>query len=261
MLEARTRVGGRVRTVDAPFTDGLHAESGGESIDDNHDQIQALIARFGLHTDRRLANRDANGLAYYRGRRAPAAKFLTGDPAVFADYNRFYDESAKLARGIDPEHPERASNAEQLDRRSLADFIDGLHLDPRARFIVDSAETGEYANDPSNVSLLFYAQQEAVVVDVPDSAVETMRIAGGNSMLTRAMAAELGDAVVLGVPVRSVDRGHDFVTVARGIGTTPARSSSLRCRRRHCVGSGSRPRCRRLPQRWCAASTSGPRPR
>jgi monoamine oxidase len=216
VLEARTRVGGRVRTVYAPFTDGLHAESGGESIDDNHDQIQAMVARFGLHTDRRLANRDANGVAYYRGRRTPAASFLTGDPAVYADYNRFYDESAKLADGIDPEHPERATNAAELDRRSLADFMDSLHLDPRARFIVQSAETGEYATDPAHLSLLFYAQQEAVVAGVPDSAVETMRIHGGNSTLVHAMAAELGDTVVLGAPVRAVERGGDFVTVRAG---------------------------------------------
>ncbi len=215
VLEARHRVGGRVRTVHAPFTDGLHAESGGESIDDNHDSIQALVTGFGLRTERRPANRDATSTAYYRGRATPAARFLAG-PGVLDDYNRFYAESAKLAAGIDPEHPERAKNAERLDRRSLGDFIAGLHLVPRARFVVETAATGEYAADPRNVSMLFYAQQEAIVADVPDSAAETMRIQGGNSTLVHAMAAELGDAVVLGAPVRAVERGRDFVTVHAG---------------------------------------------
>lgn len=215
VLEARHRVGGRVRTVYEPFTDGLHAESGGESIDDNHDRIQALVARFGLHTDRRLANRDATATAYYRGRKALAGEFL-GAAGVADDYNRFYEESARLGEGIDPEHPDRAANAERLDGQSLADFIRGLRLDPRARFVVETAERGEYAADARDVSLLFHAQQEAVVADVPDSAVETMRIHGGNSALVRAMAAELGDAVVLGAPVRSVHRGPDVVTVQAG---------------------------------------------
>ncbi len=215
VLEARHRVGGRVRTVYSPFSDGLLAESGGESIDDNHAQIQALIARFGLHTDRRLANPESTATAYYRGRATPAAKLLT-EPGVLEDYDRFYDESDKLARGIDPEHPERAKNAARLDGRSLSDFIDDLHLVPRARFIVETEQLGEYATEPRNVSLLFYAQQEAIVADVPESAVETMRIHGGNSRLVRAMATELGDAVVLGVPVRAVHRGREFVTVEAG---------------------------------------------
>ena len=139
VLEARRRVGGRVRTVYSPFTDGLHAESGGESIDDNHDQIQALIARFGLRTDRRLPNRDATATAYYRGRTIPAASFLA-DPAVLEDYDRFYDESAKLARGIDPEHPERreehdgARRAEpgRLHRRSAPHATRAVHRRERA---------------------------------------------------------------------------------------------------------------------------------
>ena len=45
----------RAHGVTTPFTGGLHAEGGGESIDDNHDRIQALITRFGLQTERRLA--------------------------------------------------------------------------------------------------------------------------------------------------------------------------------------------------------------
>ncbi|MGZ4688747.1 MAG: flavin monoamine oxidase family protein [Acidimicrobiia bacterium] len=216
VLEARRRVGGRVRTVYAPFSEGLHAESGGESIDDNHDRIQALVARFGLQTERRLENRDATATVRYRGRTTPAAKFLAGDRAVLEDYNRFYTESDKLAAGIDPEHPERARNAERLDRRSLADFIAGLHLDPRARFLVETAETGEYASDPGDVSLLFYAQQAAIANDVSDAASETMRISGGNSRLTQAMAAELGSAVVLGAPVRSIRQTRDLVIASAG---------------------------------------------
>ncbi len=38
VLEARDRVGGRVHTLYDPFSPGLHAEAGGESIDDNHDR-------------------------------------------------------------------------------------------------------------------------------------------------------------------------------------------------------------------------------
>jgi monoamine oxidase len=36
VLEARNRVGGRVWTVRSPFSDGQHAEAGGEYIDTGH---------------------------------------------------------------------------------------------------------------------------------------------------------------------------------------------------------------------------------
>src|SRR5262245_24233441 len=42
VLEARDRVGGRVHTLYEPFSPGMHAEAGGESIDDNHDRLLAL---------------------------------------------------------------------------------------------------------------------------------------------------------------------------------------------------------------------------
>ena len=214
VLEARDRVGGRVHTFTEPFTDGLHAEGGGESIDDNHDHIQALISKYGLTTERRLADRETTATIFRRGRRAPAATFAAGRGGdVLADYDRFSTETAKLGEGIDPEHPERSPGAEQLDARSLADFIDDLHLVAEARFLAVAAETGEYATDPSDVSLLFHAQQAAVVADVPDSAVETMRIHGGNSRLPESMAAALGDALVVGSPVHRVERDGDLVTV------------------------------------------------
>lgn len=56
VLEARERVGGRVLTLrgtDAggPFSAGLHAEAGGESIDDDHHDLLALLDRFSIPTD------------------------------------------------------------------------------------------------------------------------------------------------------------------------------------------------------------------
>ena len=184
VLEARARVGGRVLTVRDRFHDGLHAEAGGESIDDNHHALLALIEKVGLHTEQRLADRETTATTFVRGRRRPAAAFVAARHGrVLADYNRYYDAVDRLGEGIDPDHPERASHATRLDRRSLAEFIDGLHLVPEARFLVALSETSEYATEPRNLSLLFVAQQSAVVANVPDTAVETMRISGGNDGL------------------------------------------------------------------------------
>jgi monoamine oxidase len=219
VLEARHRVGGRAHTIRAPFTGGLHAEAGGESIDDNHTAIRALLTRFGLATAARRADRETTATTFVRGRRRPAAAYVTGRGGrVLADYDRYYDAVDRLGVDIDPEHPDRAANAERLDRRSLASFIDDLHLVPEARLLVEIAETSEYATEPRHLSLLFVAQQSAVVQHVPDGAVETMRVAGGSDALPRAMAAALGPAVRLGAEVRRIAAHGDHVTVSTSTG-------------------------------------------
>jgi len=217
VLEARDRVGGRVHTLYDPFTTGLHAEAGGESIDDNHDQLQAMVARFGLQTEKRPPNKLLESVTYYRGQRAPVTTFLARrDGAVLADYLRFGDALAELSAGIDPEHPERAANAEELDRRTLNGFIHSLHLVPEAEFLVRLQNRAEYNAEPGELSMLFVAQQTAVVADVPLSASETMRISGGNSLLAEAMAAALGNRIRLSSPVTRVEYDENGVRVYTG---------------------------------------------
>ena len=48
LVEASSRPGGRVRTL--TFPDGRWVEAGGEWIDTSHEQVHALLARFGLQT-------------------------------------------------------------------------------------------------------------------------------------------------------------------------------------------------------------------
>jgi monoamine oxidase len=217
VLEARDRVGGRVHTLYDPFSGGLHAEAGGESIDDNHDRIQALVARFGLTTERRPPNKLLEAVTYYRHRRSPIASFLAGrDGAVVSDYLRFSDALEASAAGVDPEHPERAPNAGELDRQTLDEFIRRQRLVPEAEFLVRLQNRAEYNTEPAGLSMLFVAQQTAVLAGVPDTASETMRITGGNSRLPEAMAAALGDRIRLGTPVTRVEHDTGGVRVHAG---------------------------------------------
>ncbi|HKP37289.1 MAG TPA: FAD-dependent oxidoreductase [Pyrinomonadaceae bacterium] len=48
ILEARTRPGGRVRTLREPFSDGLYAEAGAARIRDNHDLTLKYVKLFGV---------------------------------------------------------------------------------------------------------------------------------------------------------------------------------------------------------------------
>jgi monoamine oxidase len=214
VLEARNRVGGRVHTLRDPFTGGLHAEGGGESIDDNHGSIRALVKRFGLSLENRPKNKQLDGAVYYQGVRYKTSDFALKDSATAAAYTDFTSALGTLAAGLDPEHPEAFAKAKELDAQSLGDFITSRNLPPRADLLVRVANRGEYNVDPSGLSMLFLAQQIAVAAGISDDAVETMRIAGGNSLLPEAMAESLGDRVILRAPVTRVEEQNSGVHVS-----------------------------------------------
>lgn len=231
VLEARDRVGGRVHTVrDEAFTQGLHAEAGGESIDADHEDLLELLARFDLHTEARPENKIVDGLTSWRGVRARTGDFITRrDGEVAAEYERYYAALDDLAGDLDPLHPDRDPRAAELDARSLADFVDELDLLPEARFLVDADNRGEFNAEAAEVSLLFVAQQWAVGTDIADAGVEAMRVRGGNDRLPTAMAEELGERVVLRSPITRVAHQRSRVTVTAGGRRHTARWLVLAC--------------------------------
>jgi monoamine oxidase len=227
VLEARSRVGGRVHTLHGgaegvPLARGLRAEAGGESIDESHTELLRMLRRFGIATERRpgsTSDRVGRGRAHRSGVTTSFADLLAGrGGAVFADYRRVGDELSRLVEShrVDAEHPEAADAAAELDRQSFAEWIDSLVLVPEARFVVEQANTSLYNAELRDLSLLFVLQQVAATAGIPAAASETMRVAGGNASLPHAIAAELGPAVVLDAPVTAVRRRHDVVGVTAG---------------------------------------------
>lgn len=209
VLEARDRVGGRVHTLYAPFSDGLHAEAGGESIDEGHHALLAMIRRFGLTTERRAPQKPYDAIVYWRGFRHRLPVFLARHGAtVLADVLRFSDAEAALGTGIDPAHPERAANAAQLDAMPFDAFVRSQRLVPEADFIVRLQSRSLYNCELTELSTLFVAQQaaqSALEEKTPvDSLLltETRRIRGGNARLPNAMARSLGRRVRHGAVTR-----------------------------------------------------------
>ena len=227
VVEARDRVGGRVHTLYTPFSAGLHAEAGGESIDDNHDRIQALVARFGLETERRPPDKLLESVTYYRrsglrSRQFPAVATATSCATTSASATR----STRSREGIDPEHPERSprrrrARSAEPRRRSSARCVSCRKPSSSSGSRTAPSTTPRRAE----LSMLFVAQQTAVLAGVPDSASETMRISGGNSRLPEAMAAALGDRVRLNAPVTRIE--HDAGGVRVHAGGEPIEAAHL----------------------------------
>jgi len=219
VLEARNRVGGRVHTLYRPFTDGLHVEAGGESIDSNHVQIQAMARHYGLALAHRPADKLDDAAFYLGGRRSLLQNMVATDPSGLAGYVAFGNALITMAGDLDPAHPELAPSADLWDGQSLQDFAATRQLDANAELLVQSDYRGNYNAQLDQVSLLFVLQQSVVDAALPESGVEIMRIASGNSALPEAMARDLGSAVRLDSPVTRVEQHPWGVRVSTGSGT------------------------------------------
>jgi monoamine oxidase len=207
VLEARERVGGRVFTV--RFPNGQHAEAGGEYIDAIHTVMRRYVRHFDLALeDVRAQGSDLPAAAYYNGHRGRFDSFFdTEMQREAARFDNYMDSVAKSISARDP-------RGELLDRSSAADVLDGLRLGPAARELVTHATIrDDYTVEPARLSALFVAQGYKLTADLPDSGVEAFRIRGGNDLLPRRFARELGSAIHLRAPVTRVTRLSNGVRV------------------------------------------------
>lgn len=221
LLEARERVGGRVYTIHDGFAQGQHAEAGGEFIDGVHSQMFRYIERFGLEVEEvGTGLDDYDALVYWDGLR-----FLYEDLdeeagwAVTEEMDRYWRALEELGEEL---VEATAAEKQELDQQSVADLMDDLELEPEARALLENYFRGEYAVEPSQLSLLTLAQQAAVYGDVDEDEVEAYRIWGGNGQLPAAFAAALGNAVRLNAPVSAVTWTAAGVSVQYAGGTVEA---------------------------------------
>ncbi|NOU91518.1 NAD(P)-binding protein [Paenibacillus sp. LMG 31460] len=66
VLEASERVGGRIRTIRRPFTEGQYFEAGAMRFPETHYLVNAYIHKFGLPI-RAFINETPNDLIYVNG--------------------------------------------------------------------------------------------------------------------------------------------------------------------------------------------------
>lgn len=205
VLEARSRVGGRVHTLRRPFAGGQHVEAGGEYVDTIHTTLLGYAKRFGLKLENAWAGGGVEGVVYFGGRAYADSSVRT--EAVRAELDRLDARSTELARGLDPADPLRRGAAH--DRRSLADLMEELRLSGAARFLAERDARDEYGVPPGRLSLLFHLQLYAATRHLPDSGIERYRIRGGNDLLARALSRGLD--VRLGRVVERIERRRSGV--------------------------------------------------
>ena len=217
VLEARDRVGGR--TFDLTLDDGTVLEMGGQWIGPTQTRIHALLDELGIATIPSFVAGDAITVFEDRPRRHAGDWPTDLGSRTLAGVEAAFEAFEALAAAIPLERPWSAPDAERLDGRTIADWLDDEVADLRARALVRAAVEAIFVRAAGEISLLdflFHARTAGSLAEALgfEGAVQQDRIAGGPQAVAERLAAKLGDRVVLGAPVRRIEHGGGNVVVA-----------------------------------------------
>jgi monoamine oxidase len=235
VLEARDRVGGRVWNHD--LGDGHISERGGTFIGPTQNHVAALAKRLKIPTFRTYdKGKDVYVAGGERLTYSDRGPFGTAPPDPTIDV-----QLATLVLGLDQlsttvgvQRPWDAPNAALLDGQTLSTYLTDHSAPPRLRNLTAAALRAIYGAEPREVSLLFALFYIAASGDPEHpgtfqrnfntrGGAQQDRFVGGSQRLPLKLAARLGDAVLLGAPVRGIEQPSSGVTVVSDRVTLRAR--------------------------------------
>lgn len=212
VLEAASRVGGRVFTLRQPWADGLYCEAGGEWIHPRDAYLLHYVENFALE----LAP-DVGETGYWNGKTllpfAEAAKSIAG----LAELRLRVDEHRVRVNIL--ESPERSALM-QLDGMSYLDFLRSLRASEDAIAFERMTVNDLMTVDIHEISALHMLYEHAL--PRPDNVVDS-RIRGGNSRVPEALARHLGNRVRTRAPVARIESD------ARGVRVHYRQGEETRC--------------------------------
>lgn len=136
-------------------------------------------------------------------------------PATAEAIKRYNETLDNLARSVDdPQNPAANSTLFALDQINVANWLDRLSLPTTARQLINQQIRTRY-DEPSRLSLLYFAQQSRVYRSVDERDLRASRLPGGSAVLTQAFVKQL-KTVKTNSPVTAVVQDKDKVTVQAG---------------------------------------------
>ncbi|HEK1683745.1 TPA: flavin monoamine oxidase family protein [Pseudomonas putida] len=144
-----------------------------------------------------------------------AADLATKQPATAEAIKRYEKTLDDLARSIDdPLNPAANSTLFALDQINVSTWLDKLQLPATARQLINQQIRTRY-DEPSRLSLLYFAQQSRVYRGVGDRDLRAARLPGGSPVLAQAFVKQL-KTIKTSSPVTSIVQDKDGVTVKVG---------------------------------------------
>src|SRR5271170_2624469 len=222
VLEARQRVGGRVWTKTS--RNGVPVDMGACFVGPQHDRMHALAEEMGVATFKTFVDGD-NVLATGRKVRRYRGDIPRVSPVALLSAAQAIARMNAMARKVPVDAPWDAPKAARWDALSVRAWLSAGHVPTRlARDLIEATVRACFAADLSEVSLLnwlFLVRSADGVESLMNIAggYQDAQFAGGVGQVADAMAAALGEAVVLGTPVTGV-RATDDRVVVTGSGST-----------------------------------------
>src|SRR5688572_17773628 len=215
IFEGRDRLGGRVRTIRDGFVGRVHAEAGGEFVDEGQESICRLVHELGLKLARVLRSGFGEArLSRGRMRLLPSVSWDAHQDRLKPLVDAFKSADRRWDGPV----------ARDIARRSIAEFAPGLDW-----------IRGLLGADAGDLSLLVLVEL-AASMEKPPGKQKFFRIAGGADRLVEKLAAPLKSSLHLGrrvvairqdahgvrVAVRGADGLIETVTASHVIVTAPA---------------------------------------
>jgi monoamine oxidase len=229
VLEARDRVGGRM--VSIPTLNGARVELGGQWGGSTHRLFAALSDELGLR--RFPTYSEGSGVLHWQGRRqlAPLETEFRRSLLFFApealDLPRaeigaaldLHRQLLALAATVDPLQPWRTPGAGELDRQTVAAWLERRRCSPLARFVVEwhTRVGGSGGFEPAQASLLHLAWTQAVAPQVETP--EDWLLAEGAGAVPPLLAHGLAGALQLERPAVAIEWNASGVLVHSAAGS------------------------------------------
>lgn len=144
-----------------------------------------------------------------------ATDLATKQPDTSQALQRYEKARDELARSIaDPLNPAANPALFALDQITVSGWLDKLNLPATARQLINQQIRTRY-DEPSRLSLLYFAQQTRVYQDANDRDFRAARLPGGSTVLAQAMLKQI-KVLKTGAEVSAVSQDKDGVTVKVG---------------------------------------------
>ena len=213
VLEARDRIGGRLRTE---VIGGTLLELGGQWVSPDQTALLSMLEELGLAT----YSRYREGQSVYINAAGDVSRF-TGDifpasPETQAEIVRLITVMDELVAQLDPAAPWSHPRAAEFDTVSFTGWLQSQSDDAEARdnislFIAEAMLTKPASTFSLLQALLMAASAGSFSHLVDADFILDKRVVGGLQRVPLRLAEGLGDAVRLGQPVRRIEWSDDGV--------------------------------------------------
>jgi monoamine oxidase len=230
VLEARDRVGGRVWTRTS--ADGVPVDMGGCFVGPHHERLHALAKETGVSTFKTFVEGE-NVLATGGKVRRYRGDIPRISPVALASAGQAVARMSSMAKKVPVDAPWEAPRAAEWDAQSVRAWLSRVRVPTRlARELIEATVRACLTSDPSEVSMLgwlFLVSSAGGVESLMNIAggYQDSQFEGGVGQVPDAMAADLGDALVLDAPVSSLTQSDDRVEVVADVATVTARRAVL----------------------------------